>query len=508
MAFSTPIAHAFTPAVVEGSSGATGPNIATPILPPQQQGFPFGQNHKYSVVLRGNGEAVVTLNTVFSNQTEKPLSSLTFRIPKGNLTDILAFQLMREPTCLQSSIVPELALPTNVPKCRTTSDLFSTPVANGHACINPVNGSPYYYECSPGYKSLGAQCISSNSTLNNGDKLNPVLFGQCAQYQVPNFYNYWSGTTKYQKAQVQQSGDTITITLPQSVAPNETGSIVLYYRAMGYVTKDIIGALNFSFETLKIEDRIASVEVGISTDSDLLLKDVHSEVNYRFNNVGTLMAAQSISGSVAVSNPQFDSFYQQIGRGMIVKNSSDLQPLDSYVITGKYAKNHFQLYASDILIRVIPIIIFVFLVVFVLIKILRKYKQTLVMKTSEEVPPIVGILSVSFLTAFCVVSYTVILLFLIRFIQTYSRVSSDINSLIVILFLVISIGVYAFMLAAAPVYIGIKRGIKWGATTFGISFLWMILFTVIVVVFLILSRSMNVVYNYPPQPLLPMIQSK
>jgi len=41
----------------------------------------FGQNHYYSVVFRGNGEAVVYAKMIIPNPGDTPLADLSFQVP-------------------------------------------------------------------------------------------------------------------------------------------------------------------------------------------------------------------------------------------------------------------------------------------------------------------------------------------------------------------------------------------------------------------------------------------
>lgn len=419
-----------------------GTNVASPAFAPVQRGnFPFGQTQKYSVVFRGNGEAVITLNAALSNTTDQPLSELKFRVPKGIPSDIIAYQVIGQRQCIE-----------------------------------------YDYS---------KQKLSPLSSVRPEQP-------PCLQYQEPDFNQYIQGyNVKYQKATTDLQTDTIILTLPQPIPANNAGGIMLYFRNTGYAKKDIFGGFNYSFETLKIEDKIQTLQVGISTDSDLLLKDTDSSVSYRFADTSDMMKAETSAGMAApMANAQFDSFYHQIGQGSIIKTSSNLQPLDSYVVTGRYAKTSLQLYAKEIAIGISVVIIFLLIIVFLIRWGLHAWtKKGSSKNASTHIHPVVIALISSFGSALTVVIYTIILMFLFRVLTRY--MSSDIEGLMMALLLVVSFGVYGFILFAAPVLIGMKRGLVWGAATLGFCIGWIILFILFILVFFFITHGSISSPDYP-----------
>src|SRR3989338_11193637 len=65
------------------SSGPTELKLAPDyILPPQTEPGFLGQDHNYTLVFRGNGEAVVSAKIAFTNKSESPLTELKLRIPR------------------------------------------------------------------------------------------------------------------------------------------------------------------------------------------------------------------------------------------------------------------------------------------------------------------------------------------------------------------------------------------------------------------------------------------
>ncbi len=264
------------------------------------------QQHSYSVVFRGNGEAVVSSKLIVSNIQDTSITQLSLRVPKVDPQDVIAFQVIKETKCIR------------------------------------------YQPYTPGEIS----------------NISPP----CIEYQEPNYYDY--STNKYQKATTEIKGDTIVVTLPAPIQSNKSSSIILYYRAFGYAKKNIFGTFNFAFETLKIDDRINNLTVGITTDSDLFLKGAKGKVNYRFNENAISQLKTAPEFGVPAPNSTIDSFYQQIGQGSITKTATSLQPLDSYTVKGSYADSILSLYAKELLIA-----IFIFLLIITVIVRLMKGKS-------------------------------------------------------------------------------------------------------------------------------------
>lgn len=394
------------------------PDSFMPPAPPDINPI-LGQEHAYSVLFRGNGEAIVSMRTAFLNEKETPMNTLTLRLPRVAPRRTAAFQILREPECLR------------------------------YKPYTPVDMS-------------GAQ---------------PA----CLQYQEPNYFRPW-GQAKYQKATVLYAGDTLTVTLPQAVKPNKSGSVIIVFSANGYVKKNIFGAYNYTFETLKVEDAaINTLTLGISVDTDLYLAGGTGIVNYRFSDTEAItMAAQAEKSAVAM--PQLDQLSGQIGYGMITKTASHLSPLESYTVSGRYADSILRLYAKGILMGVALFIacasLFVFLGRFAFKKLVHN-----TMKDASTRSPMDTILLIagSFVAASMITALTAGLFFLRNAIQNvmpYTMIGT-----VLILATVISVGAYGLFLITPAVIMGIRRGPGWGLGAFGLT----VFFLIIQAVFLILT---------------------
>ena len=420
----------------EGKAGLGTESIVAPDyypVPQPEPGF-LGQDHNYTVVFRGNGEAVVSAKIVLTNKGDSSLSDVKLRIPRVDPREVSAYQVIKQKTCIRYE--------------------------------------PQVYD--PLTRSYRPQI--------------------CSEYQEPDYYNSYYGDAKYQKAKTEQDIDTLKITLPQGLAPGKSGSFFVYFRGLGYAKKNIFGAYNYTFDTLKAEDSIRNLTIGISTDSDLFLKGVKGEVNYRFEDSAMQMAPSGMAApekSVAL-----DSYVNQIGQGSITKKASNLAPLESYTVNGSYAKSRLRLYGKEIFYTLLGIIVFFGLLALLLRFAFKKLGRistanTTSQKKSEQGPTGFSLrmlfltLGTSFLTSIVVIIYT----FFVYFVGNYldNVVGYQYQAFFIIILLIISFVFYALLVFAPAIYIGVKKGVGWGIATLVFSVFWLIIeFTVAFLILVLL----------------------
>ncbi len=423
--------------MMDVESSADTPATSDLIMPPKEDvpsiGF-LGQDQKYSVTFRGNGEAVVTLRTVFSNLGTQPLDTLTFTVPKDNPEDIVAYQVIRERQCLRYR-QETIAFPQN----GVTQPLRATDPA-----ADP-----------------------------------------CLEYQEPNYFDYWYGNSQYFKAETTLNGTTITVTLPYPLAVNESGSILLSYRGMGYASKNWTGGYDYSFETAMVKDKINSLQVGISTDAELKLKSGQAGVDYGYTDMKGLEQVALGSAGGGVASAQLDSFYQQIGYGSIVKNASNLQPNDTYTVAGTYGKSWVQLYASEIGIGVLVLIILVVVAVLLGRMIWKRLTgprpaaNTVAGKQLHLGTTLLLTSGVGFLTAIVIGLYTGVV-FIIMAAISGNYYYYQLNMIITMLVMLISAGVYMFLFITPSLVVGYKKGLWAGVATAGATIIWLGIISVVV----------------------------
>ncbi len=436
-----------------GVDEATQKMIIRPEIYPVPNSLPkiFGQHHAYSVTFRGNGEAIVTVRIALTNTGSYPLTSLSLRVPRVDPMDIEAYQVIREPQCIRYG-----------------------------GGLNPP----------PNYNLE----LPANSLQ------------RCLEFQEPDYFQYW-GDTKYQKASVQKDGDTLTVNLPSSIKTNASGSYVLFYRAFGYTKRNLVGAFNATFETLKINDRIAELTVGITPDQDLFMRGFRGKVSYRLEEPQMALKGMAMESAPARS-AQFDSFLQQIGTGSITKKATNLQPLDGYSVKTSYADSYGKLYAKEITIGIFAVFL-IFVIVFLIIRwvmklfvkpnshseseSVKKENSMQSSKSSFQSLDVLIVVGISFVSSLCIAGYTMGLRIMTSVLENYF--SMDITLPILLFVAIISLGVYGFFLIVPPLLIGIKRGLGKGIITFLLTLFW-IFFYLVVAVFIMIVMQPN--YRYRP----------
>lgn len=413
--------------------------IMPPIAPDTSNSLLFGQKHSYSVVFRGNGEAIIYSKLVIPNREEQAMSEFSFEIPKVNPSEMIMYQMKLPPECIR---------------------------------------------------------------YNYTDPNNP-----CVEYRDPDYgqdyYYYGSGqTAEYTRIKYTQSGNTYNLTLPNSVEPSKSTAIIISYAAKGYVD-NIFGLYKFNFETIKVNSRIQSVRVAVDVDSDLLLKGKQSSVNYN-ESVGAMPMAK-LGDSSAVSSRELDRVVSNIGvSGALIKESKSLAPNESFNVRGEYANNWFRLYLNEIIIAVLIIIVIIVLIYLISKYISSKPKKGIDtnIKTQDNANNIVNKNSINLLnlTNVLVSLGTVILLIIVSIII---RLLSQYNSWQYILYdptfssliSVITTLLYALILIAPAIMVGLRKG--WGniLSVIILQFIW---FVIILVLYLLLFQSgMNEVIPMP-----------
>lgn len=404
--------------------------IMPPGNPVQSPNF-LGQDQYYSVTFRGNGEAVISMKAVFSNMETADMTTVSFKSPKIKPEEIVAYQVQREGQCIEY-------------ERQTITDLKTLPIT--------------------------PECIS---------------------FQEPDYsMGYYYGKTSYLKAEVVTAGEMVTVTLPKAVASNKSGSIILYYRGMGYATKNVFGAYNYTFETLKTDDNIRLLQVGINTDSDLMLKDSQGAVNYAPTMESARVMSSAQTSDTGFSGAQFDNFYQQIGYGMLVKTASNLKADESYTVSGSYAKSNWQLYGKEITLAIIIPLVLILLVGIPLIRVFKKMRSSNSVLSGKNSIIIVG---VGFLTALVLGIFAGVIFVLSSYAQMHPFYY---QSGVSIIFFLIAASIYLLLLVCPSLIVGYKRGVWVGVLTGVSTIVWLVIGLVITAIILL---QFNGQQNYPGQ---------
>lgn len=246
----------------------------------------FGQEHSYTVVFRGNGEAVAYGKISFTNTGDKAVDTFGLQIPNAKVGEFSVMQ-------------------------KTTKTVQQNP------CYD-------YYEVVNG-KPCPVDNFSYPSTYYNNGKMPSTAVG-------------------YEKLTFTSSGNRYNIKLIQPIDSNTKGEIIFAYTTQGYVTKSL-GVYKFSFETPKVDSRIKNISVSVDVDSELVLKGKRSNVNYSTKAVSSgLMNGFADSSGARVSSPEFDQSVNLIGtNGPVTKRAQNLSPNESLSVNGEYSDSKWAL---------------------------------------------------------------------------------------------------------------------------------------------------------------------
>ncbi|MFH0873790.1 MAG: hypothetical protein V1846_03035 [Candidatus Komeilibacteria bacterium] len=397
----------------------------------------FGQSHYYSVVFRGNGEAIVYAKIAITNSQDTPMTDFSFEIPGVTPSEMVIIQQQLPRPCLRAD--------------------YNNPT---QPCLE--YGDPNYAAYSAG-----------------------------VGYDVA--YKGGSQASSYQKVKYTKEGNSYKLTFPTPIAPSKSGALVIAYAAKGYVT-NFLGLQKFRFETIKVPARIETINVSVDVDSDLLLKGKQANVNY-----GTVSNSDTASPAKLAGLPsaELDRSVSQIGSyGALMKQAKNLAANESFVVKGEYSTNWFRLYLSGIL-WTIGIIIVIFLLLFFLTRRSKKRKNA---STSTEATPsknetlsIVDPLHavLGFISALAVVIITYGFQYLTKQNFFYSLSSDTAFSIIAFIIVIL---LYVFFVFGLAIIVAIKHGWKSFLAIIVAELIWYLVFLIF---YLVLFKSgINI---YPPR---------
>lgn len=306
----------------------------------------------------------------------------------------------------------------------------------------------------------------------------------CVEYkkECSNWY-YRQNQPVYYKidpdVQPLSRSTTVKFKLPKEVRSQEMTTIIIYYKAVGYVEKSA-GVYNFDFESIKIPYDVDSVRVAVNVGGDLKLKGGESSISY-LPNFGGFGAAKALSSSEAVASDQLSSLSSQIEyqRGF-VKQTAGFDPFESFHVTGKYSKSSFFLHAGSLFLWILVAIGAIVAIIFAVRAITRKISQkNLTLKI---------ILSGIFSTIGLIVLWVIVFV-LMKGLRNW--VGYQYVELFSILIVLISILVTILLIICPSIYFGVKHGAMKGLWAF-ISFV--ISLTVLGTITLVLFISLRIIF--------------
>lgn len=148
----------------------------------------------------------------------------------------------------------------------------------------------------------------------------------------------------YKKLTYKQEGSHYLFKLDKAIASQQSATVVLAYATKGYA-KNNFGRYDFRFETLKASGRIATVNVAVDVDSDLMLKSRPSSVNFK-------QSQDQSASPAALGERNLDAIVSNMGYGAITKQAANLSAGETLQVNGQYSKNWWLLYWSELVIVV------------------------------------------------------------------------------------------------------------------------------------------------------------
>jgi hypothetical protein len=213
-------------------------SVAILVSPASAQGdLLSGQSQYYTVVFRGNGEAIVYAKLVINNISDKVISDFSFQMPKAMPSELVIYQIRTQGRCLDY-----------------TTTMPSQPCTR---FAEPDYSSQYY----------------------------PTPSGSNSYLKISNY---------------DKSGSRYTFALPTPVDPGRSTALVIAYAAQGYARKTL-GGHKFAFETFRVASRLQQVNVSVDVDSDQLLKGKKSSVNYATSDIELGLSASSTATGLGSS---------------------------------------------------------------------------------------------------------------------------------------------------------------------------------------------------------------
>jgi hypothetical protein len=201
-----------------------------------------------------------------------------------------------------------------------------------------------------------------------------MLARPCAQTNTPDYFNDtdFTGST-YTKLTIKDEGSgAYSINLPTAVAPSSSSALILSYRGTGYATKQLTGAYNFKFQTIKVNDRIDNLTVSVGVDADQYLDGGNAAVNYAAGSTPKSAMANGAMMSGA-SNAQLDTIANQIGQdGSITKTAKDLNVNESFSVKGTYADAIWKLHPWRLALGILAVLLIVAVLIWTGLRLRKK----------------------------------------------------------------------------------------------------------------------------------------
>jgi len=176
-------------------------------------------------------------------------------------------------------------------------------------------------------------------------------------------------------AEKKDAGMTVDIPLTTAIAPTKEATVYLVYKVFGYTKDAGMGQSNFAFETPSFTSQIDTVSVAVYVDDILYLKGSgRGKTNYTPSVVeGIEGFADTVSMSPMAFSGEFDRAVQE--PETLSKTKSNLNPGDTFTVSGSYATSWLRIYYLPVLISIFGVIIFIAIIALGERSLARKQKE-------------------------------------------------------------------------------------------------------------------------------------
>jgi hypothetical protein len=309
----------------------------------------------------------------------------------------------------------------------------------------------------------------------------------------------------YKKADYTLSGNTIRITLPYQSSSGEMITLFLAYRTSDFIQSDFAGNYTYDFKTLKTDSGVATVQVGISTEQNYVLKDAIGYQSYTNQSTLGIMKSEELQRRNEIVSYQLDDLVNNIGYGSLNKTGNNIAPMESFSVKGAYASSIWRLYAKPLLIGLIVVILCIVIGIIVLFKVIKTVRAKRAAHVDSS--PHMGLLSelqkkilfsyaLSFLSSVGIAGHTAISFVIHSFFITRLSYDYTITTFLTVLLFSFSVCMYIGFILVPVLFMGIKKGLLWGLITFISTILWLLLYLVIVIIIIFIFFSGG--GTYPP----------
>ncbi len=258
---------------------------------------------------------------------------------------------------------------------------------------------------------------------------------------------------------------TLEFDLPQPISSQDTATIILYYKALGYVEKNTM--YDFDFETIKVPYDLQTTRVSISVSEDLYLEGGESSVNYQPNYLFSQaadMASESIAEKTSIVSNQI-----QYAQGY-VKTATGLDPWESFHVKGRYAESWFAL-------NVWKIVLFAVIGILAIAAIILGFMR---MPKVQFNQPWSAMLITSSLSAVCLVGLISLSWYILP--KMNRLIGYQYNQIFAFSFVLLAFLLGLFILIGPSVSVGAKHGVGKGIAVVGLALVLTLLLGIILAV--------------------------